>query len=412
MISFDSPFAGSDAWWHALALQGTPVIAPATQGRSLVTFIWRDPAGNASSSAIRRVWLNITGITDHHSLSQPCSLERISGTDIWRISILLSDCWRGSYTLIPDAEEDVPAHSLTLFGLRHWWQGKFSCAQPDSLNLQGSWQSARGHWVSPLHMPAAPSQKEWQTRSVKEAVNAEAWLHFRWNSALLKNSRDITILSTGERNPSLRPLAILLDGKFWSDIMPIAPPLLEMTHNGELPEAVYLFIDSVNNVQRGQELPCNATFWLAVQEELLPLVQRQMPFSTQSEETVIVGQSFGGLSALYAVLNWPQRFGCALSQSGSFWWPDRSAGNAHQPGELVQLLEKGLPSGPGLRIAVDAGLHEKIILEANRQLVPLLTKAGYHLRYREIEGGHDALCWRGGITDGLRWLWSTLAAGK
>lgn len=409
-MTFFSQDAGSEAWWQAIARQGTPLVVPVTQGISLVTFLWREPAGNASLLAVRRVWLNITGITDHHSQTPPRSLKRVPGTDIWQTSLLLSNQWRGSYAVIPDTGESYPAHSLTLSNLRHWWQHQLPQAQPDPLNPHQSWRSARGHWVSPLHMPAAPPQPEWQT--VRNEEIAGEWVHLSWSSALLKNRRDISVLITGASAPARRPLAIFLDGQFWSGVMPVAPPLREMTRRGELPEAVYLFIDSVNNAQRSQELPCNATFWLAVQQELLPLIQSQIPFSNQPQETAIIGQSFGGLSALYAVLNWPQRFGCALSQSGSFWWPARETGRGQQPGELIQQLKAGKALGHTLRIAMDAGLHEKIILEANRQMIPLLTKAGHHLRYREIEGGHDALCWRGGITDGLRWLWSTLPVSE
>ena len=77
---------------------------------------------------------------------------------------------------------------------------------------------------------------------------------------------------------------------------------------------------------RSRELPCNADFWLAVQEELLPLVKTTTAFSDDPQRTVVAGQSFGGLSSLYAGLNWPARFGCVLSQSGSYWWPHRGGG--------------------------------------------------------------------------------------
>ncbi|WP_239515736.1 alpha/beta hydrolase-fold protein, partial [Klebsiella pneumoniae] len=80
-----------------------------------------------------------------------------------------------------------------------------------------------------------------------------------------------------------------------------------------------------DTAHRSRELPCNPDFWLAVQEELLPQVKSMAPFSDRADHTVVAGQSFGGLSSLYAGLNWPQRFGCILSQSGSYWWPHRGA---------------------------------------------------------------------------------------
>ena len=112
------------------------------------------------------------------------------------------------------------------------------------------------------------------------------------------------------------------------------------------------------------------------------------------------GQSFGGLAALYAALHWPERFGCALSQSGSFWWPQRGA-----PGRLFEALASGRGSTHPLRLFIEAGLREPAILEASRALVPRLREQGHVLDYREIDGGHDALWWRGGLLDGLVQLW-------
>ena len=398
---------GTEAWWQSVAQQGTPFIAREKGENALVTFLWRDPDGDEFHSAIRNVWLNIIGITDHHRGGLPHSLKRIAGTDVWQTTLSLSQGWRGSYSLMPDTADELPAEPLSMLSLRQWWQRKFPLAQPDRYNPLPGWQSGRGHWVSPLHMPAAPAQPEWQTED-----NRPEPLNFSWESALLGNTRDVAILATGEENPLHRPLVILLDGKFWLRSQPVAAPLTTLTHSGDLTEAVYVFIDSVDNSLRAAELPCNPLFWQAIQQELLPELRRKIAFSGQAKNTVVVGQSFGGLAAVYAVLNWPERFGCALSQSGSFWWPHRDHQAKQATGLLIQQVVKGIAGMPGQRIALDAGWHEKIILDSNRQLYPLLVDAGLDVRFREIDGGHDALCWRGGITNGLKWLWSDSASSE
>ncbi|XPE55204.1 hypothetical protein ACNKHW_03225 [Shigella flexneri] len=43
----------------------------------------------------------------------------------------------------------------------------------------------------------------------------------------------------------------------------------------------------------------------------MPLFARYVPIAPW-----LPGRVFGGLSALYAGLHWPERFGCVLSQSG------------------------------------------------------------------------------------------------
>lgn len=153
------------------------------------------------------------------------------------------------------------------------------------------------------------------------------------------------------------------------------------------------------------ELPFNPDFWLAIQQELLPQVQAVTPFSDDAGRTVVAGQSFGGLSALYAALHWPQRFGCVLSQSGSFWWPTR---DGQQDGLLIEQLKRGELSAHGLRIVLEAGVREPIIFRANRALYTQLQHTQQTVFWRQVDGGHDALCWRGGLTAGLMALWQPL----
>ncbi len=140
-------------------------------------------------------------------------------------------------------------------------------------------------------------------------------------------------------------------------------PLAAPDPRGRLPPAVYLLIDAIDNQRRGVELPCHRDFWLAVQEELLPLVHGYAPFSDRPDRTVVAGQSFGGLAAMFAALNWPQRFGCVLSQSGSYWWPHR---DGRGTGFIGEQLRQGEVSAAGLRVWLEAGQREPIIFRANR----------------------------------------------
>ena len=142
-----------------------------------------------------------------------------------------------------------------------------------------------------------------------------------------------------------------------------------------------------------------------MQEELLPLIRGHAPFSDRPERTVVAGQSFGGLAAMFAALNWPQRFGCVLSQSGSYWWPHRGG---HQDGAIVEQLKSGKISAQGLRIVLEAGIREPIIYRANQALYAQLPSAPQSIFWRQVDGGHDALCWRGGLMQGLITLWQPL----
>ena len=217
------------------------------------------------------------------------------------------------------------------------------------------------------------------------------------------------IFTTGAVNEVDRPLAVLLDGQFWAESMPVWPALTSLTEAKKLPAAVYLLIDVIDNAHRSVELPCNPDFWLAVQQELLPQVQTIAPFSERADRTVVAGQSFGGLSALYAGLHWPERFGCILSQSGSYWWPHRGG---RQRGEIQEQLERGELKPQGLRIVLEAGIREPIIFRANQALLAQLQHTQQPIFWHQVDGGHDALCWRGGLTAGLMTLWNPQAATR
>ena len=148
---------GCDEWWRHISGPQIEVVDDAYR----VTFWWRDPAGNEASSPTRRVWIYITGVTDHHKNAVPQTLQRIPGTDAWCWQTTLSAAWRGSYCFIPSARDDD--FSPQLFNgdspdralLREGWRKLLPRAIADPLNPQ-SWKGGRGHAVSALELPDAP----------------------------------------------------------------------------------------------------------------------------------------------------------------------------------------------------------------------------------------------------------------
>lgn len=393
---------GSEAWWSQR--DGPEWQREGSNCR--VTFYWRDPAGTERDSVIRRVWLYVTGVSDHHQNAVPQTLQRLPGTDVWQRQMTLPSSWRGSYCLIPSPRDDdfdaallagdAPDRTL----LREGWRKLLPRAIADPLN-PCSWRGGRGHPVSGLSLPDAPEQPGWDKPD-------EGWSppdSIEWRSLRLRNARRVWIFTTGDAGPEPRPLALLLDGQFWAQSMPVWPALAALTREGRLPPAVYVLVDAIDNAHRSVELPCNTDFWLALQEELLPQVHQLAPFSDRPEHTVVVGQSFGGLAALFAGLHWPRRFGCVLSQSGSFWWPQR---DARTGGVVIEQLARGDVMPRGLRLWLEAGRREPVIFQAAQALLAELQRLHQAVFWHPVDGGHDALCWRGGLTAGLIQLWQPL----
>ncbi len=57
----------------------------------------------------------------------------------------------------------------------------------------------------------------------------------QWRSQRLNNTRTVWVYTTGDSDPTQRPLAILLDGQFWAKSMPVWPALASLTRAGQLP---------------------------------------------------------------------------------------------------------------------------------------------------------------------------------
>lgn len=75
---------------------------------------------------------------------------------------------------------------------------------------------------------------------------------------------------------------------------------------------------------------------------------------------------------------------------------------------IVEQLKTGTISAQGLRIVLEAGIREPIIYRANQALYAQLPSALQSIFWRQVDGGHDALCWRGGLMQGLMTLWQPL----
>lgn len=406
---------GSDNWWQKVAITGTPVVeGQHDNGPLTLTFLWRDYQGNEQTSAIERVYLDINGVTDHHSFS-PTSLERIPGSDIWIAKVDIVADWRGSYSLIPVNKSQLPPTphddpSLQRQQQREWWCSLFPATIADPLNPYTAHGNARGMRLSAIHLPAALSQQAWHQvdSGNHQAIDDNEYL-MEWESPRLGNRRRTWLWQPAGSEGRPLPLVILLDGQNWVKNMSLLPMLEEQSRLGMLPAAVWLMIDAIDDETRSRELPCYADFWLAVQEELLPLAQRRCVFTDSPTRTVVAGQSYGGLASLYAGLLWPQRFGRVLTQSGSFWWPNMKfmthydRREEHEPGFLTQQVTS-CPAAIPLVIFQEAGLFEEDIHFVNQQINQALLDAGHQVNYRSYQGGHDALCWRGGLVDGVRWL--------
>ncbi|MFJ7244040.1 enterochelin esterase [Kitasatospora sp. NPDC098652] len=196
------------------------------------------------------------------------------------------------------------------------------------------------------------------------------------------------------------PVAVLLDGEMWGEVLSVGDTLDNLTADGAIPPTVALLVHTMGP-GRPEELSCNPAFVDHLADHLLPWAAREFGATDDPRRTVIAGQSAGGLTAAFAAFRRPDRFGNVLSQSGSFWWPDETEFD-----EGSEWLTRRFAAEPRreARFYVEVGLQEWMLLTQNRHLRDVLTARGYEVEYREFNGGHDYACWRGGLADGLAHL--------
>lgn len=169
---------------------------------------------------------------------------------------------------------------------------------------------------------------------------------------------------------------------------------------------VAVFVHTMD--KRLRDLTDSPPFADFVGEELVPWVRKNYRISGGAGHVVIAGVSFGGLSASYCAFKHPEAIGNVLSLSGSYWLTKDNWRNqppfplrlADEPGDLVNefRVSKRLPIRFFIRIGRFEGGR---MLGANRVLREVLLNKGYPVTYKEDDGGHDYLSWRGSFADGL-----------
>jgi enterochelin esterase family protein len=135
--------------------------------------------------------------------------------------------------------------------------------------------------------------------------------------------------------------------------------------------------------------------------ELMPWVRERWRVSEDPARVIAAGQSYGGLASAFAALRSPDVFGNVLGQSTSCFWKDGSDFDLESEWLTREFVR--CPKVP-IRLYLEAGLIETgrhSIVGQNRHLRDVLRLQGYELTYHEFNGGHDYLCWRGGLADGL-----------
>jgi len=281
----------------------------------------------------------------------------------------------------------------------------------------------------PLHefeSPDAPLQPFYGKRinidhgSIKE---------FTSNSKILKNSRKVLVYTPPKYSKDHSPYHFLLlfDGILFEELGKVSSTLDNLIAADEIPPLIALMLENLlssNVAQRSYELPPNPKFLAYIIEELLPWVRENYNITSDPSHSVIAGVSYGGVAASFIAFKKPEIFTNVLSMSGAYsWYPGADywlqrvkdiedlehwwSKEDEEEGEWLirQFAQtKKLP----LKFYIDVGILEKNdptqLFISNHHFRNVLKTKGYPVSYVEFLGGHDFVCWRGSIADGLIYL--------
>ncbi len=400
-----------EGFWRRVAGEGTPLVGePDAGGHRAVTFLWR------GGDEFADVLLVANKVADASSYDAN-RMERIPGTDVWHLTYRMRGDWRASYSVAP-----VPAHGEPLppeawpESVRVRRERALAVSEPEERPAVARWFDALSRAVpdplarerlddslSVVSLPGAPPEL-WRTPDPTTPAGRVTAAEI--TSDLLGNTRTVWVHEPARRPPNGLPwpVVVLLDGRDWHGL-PLAPLLDGLVADGTLPPALTVMVDSLDMPTRVAELACSDDFVAFLGGELLPWLGRDHRVSDDPGRTAVAGQSLGGLTAVYAAHRAPERFGRAVSQSGSFWWPNVAVtgGESERMTKLVAAAD-AVPD----RVHLTAGTNEWSLLDANRRLHAALLERGAALGrdpgfavFEEYNGGHDRACWRAGLPGGL-----------
>jgi enterochelin esterase-like enzyme len=389
--------AALDAFWREVAEQGAPLVEPIADDdcQVLLTFVWR------AAEPVDRV-LVFGGPAPGDMVSN--RMLHLAGTDLWHLTFRVRKDLRTTYRLSPN-------DSLVPFAeVKDWkdWAVRVATWRPDPLNprtfvFAKDEEEPNGfeQVVSVIELPDAPTQPWSDARPGVPAGRVE--LH-RVRSDIPGNQRRVWIYTPPGSAADGEPynLLLLFDGWACIHLLSVPTVLDNLLAESRIPPLVAVMSDSLNRETRNRELPCHPPFADFLVRELLPWARARYHITDDPARTIVSGASYGGLAAAFAGLRHPEVFGNVLSQSGAFWWmPDDDEEDEWLARQFVDsptlpldfyfdvgLLENGYNNGPSQRCA-------------NRHMRDVLRAKGYPVHFVEYNGGHDYVCWRGTLADGL-----------
>lgn len=377
-------------FWHDAESTKIPMIVEKINDPDYreITFLWR------SEEILQGVYIRLNRVTDKNDVKKGL-MTCIPSTDIWALTLELPASYRGSYSFI-EIPSGMTSQEISQLG------GRFSPlpGQPDPFNKAPE-INIRGFGESVLSLDLAPEQNDWSDNSrVSLGVLSTSYL------SLAGRIRRVRFYLP--EVPTSTPLGLLVlpDAEIWFDRIGITGAIDAATNNASIVPMAVLGIDNISQSDRLNILGGNKELILDIAGNLIPRLYETYPDIVWAgrSNTILAGQSLGGITALMAALYAPEIFGTVISQSPSMWWSPERKTPVMFSGNDISWMSKLVSSTPpkDVHIRLSVGSLEGTTVLHVCQLHQLLLTSGVKSELSVYMGGHDYAWWRGALIDALK----------
>lgn len=280
--------------------------------------------------------------------------------------------------------------------------GKQIVSDPLNNNLSPTGERKDFSWSV---LDLRPDEPDWYT---KRYNNAGSRLDtFEITSKILNNTRNIYVYIPPAYSNTNHgyPVIYLFDSFIYLNRIEVPNVLDNLILEKKIEPMIAVFIDNPTSTSRKYEFPMNPLFRDFVITELIPEIKSNYHITDNPAETIVGGISYGGLAAAYLAFECDSLFGKVLSQSGGFWRDMNltDAGGAEYRGDWL-INQYAKEKKHNIKLFLDWGLQENMVLGANRKFVTILDRMDYNFKFIEFDGWH---CWsnsRKTFPEGLLYL--------
>ena len=400
-------------FWKDVANMGTPIFEEIKGDAeyNLITFVVRE------DEKVKNIVCNTIFITKD---IKEGLLERIEDTNIYFKSYIILKGIRETYNFSKNNPLEPKDPSENLFKY-------INLTFFDPFNSKKSIFKVDGFKI-PLNEIESPDAAPQSWYGKKININHGKVEEFTSYSEILNNKRRILVYTPPDYSKEHSPyhFMLLFDGIMFEEMASVSSTFDNLIADDKIPPIVAIMVQNFLDTdvsRRSSELPPNPKFGEYIINELLPWARNNFNITTQPSQSIIAGASYGGICSTFIGFKWPEIFGNVLSMSGAYswypgekywiqrinieefehWWSREDEKEEEWLARQFAQSEK-LP----LKFYIDVGVLERAdptnLFLSNRHFRTILQAKGYPFHYAEFLGGHDFICWRGSIADGLIYL--------